>query len=118
MHFTVLFVFLAVGWVWAAALDYSSRGNVTRLTVSSLHFHVSGGIRFMCRKIVCENTRTDETRRCLHTLLDSFSALVEAVSETGKRQEECRAVEDDTDALLSEGEAAHMEVCLLLRQFY
>lgn len=48
--------------------------------------------------------------RNLHRLVELFGELVEAVSESGKRQEECRALEDDTDALLAEGETVHMEV--------
>lgn len=49
--------------------------------------------------------------------MELFGALVEAVSESGKRQEECRALEDDTDALLAEGETAHMEVRSLYRAY-
>lgn len=49
--------------------------------------------------------------RCLHALDDLFSKLVEAVSEVGKREEECRVVEKETDRLLRwQGGTTRLEV--------
>lgn len=39
--------------------------------------------------------------RRLHALDELFSQLVEAVSEVGKREEECRGMEDETDKMLA-----------------
>lgn len=46
----------------------------------------------------------------MHALVELFSRLVEAVAESGKREEECRLVEDKADELLSDGDVTHLEV--------
>lgn len=51
------------------------------------------------------------TFRYLHTLGDVFSEVVEALSEVGKREEECRLVEDETEKMLSRrGGADYLQV--------
>lgn len=49
--------------------------------------------------------------RCLHELDELFSKLVEAVSEVGKKEEEYRVVENETDKLLRrQGGSTRLEV--------
>lgn len=49
--------------------------------------------------------------RCLHELDELFSKLMEAVSEVGKREEEYRVVENETDELLRrQGGSTRLEV--------